>query len=192
MTTMRAEPRRSLDEERAVGGQAGVKGDGLDTAADALTGAARRSGSQAMDIVQHSLRALTDLSQPAVTIFHDQSRRAAEAMALFTGSCHKAAEDTASDVHALVAAYMRLGCGMQELQHTYANVAQRSMEAVIRGQQALLGCRSFDELAQVQQGMFRDAMRFMVEAGVDVLQTRTRAAQGAVEPLRDRAQHYRR
>ena len=170
-----------------------ARGDGQDHATEAVEAAATAASQETMrtmDMMQPSLRIAADIQQPALELVHDQTRRAADAVAQFTSAFHKATESTMDDVQALTMACTQFGTGMQEWQHACADLANISTEHTIRAQQILLGCRTPSELARAQQDLYRETVGFMVQASNKMLELSARIAQEAAKPLQGRAQKY--
>lgn len=114
-------------------------------------------------------------------------RPTADHTARMLGTYHAAIGSAAKDTEALLMAWLTLGRGAQRWQRTYLELMQRGFERFSRKPQALLGCTTFAQAANLQADMFLDLTKNLVESNTTLLQLASQIAQDASRPLQERA-----
>jgi hypothetical protein len=161
-----------------------------DTVADVTRDMTQRVADQGREAVRLGLRAVAGAQAPLADVSYDRSRRLVETTARVTDIYHDAAQRTADDVQALVGSFTSLGRGLQQYQHAYLDVLNRSLESVSRKQQDLFRANSPVELAEVQRDIYLDAVNNMLTGSTMLLQIAGQIAQEAVKPLQERARAH--
>lgn len=108
--------------------------------------AARDTMEQTHDTARQGLKAATEARGQIVEIYRDTT------------------ESTVGEVQALVQAFSQLGRGVQEMQHAWLDLLERSVTQASHRPQELLRCGSPIELAETQREIYRDGLTYMLDA----------------------------
>jgi hypothetical protein len=161
--------------------------DAAAVAADAVADITRRAADHGREAVRAGLRVVAGVQEPIADATYDQSRQFLSATARVTSAYREAAEKTAEDVQALLAAYAQLGRGMQQLQHSYFDLLHQAIERATHKPQDLLRCTSMVEFAELQRDLYRDAISTALDGSAKMFQLAGQVAQNAMQPLQGRA-----
>jgi len=104
-----------------------------------------------------------------------------------TGDAYRDSSEFATErMNALLSAYAVLASGAQEIQRTYLEVLQRSMEMAAAGQHDLMQCKSLSDVAEVQRDLMRKNLDEWLEGGSKLLHVSSRIVEDAVRPIEDK------
>ena len=91
---------------------------------------------------------------------------------------------------ALIEAFSNIGRGVQQMQHAWFDILNKSIDRAARRPQDLLRCNSPVELAEAQRDLYREGVSYMVNATTTWLNLMAQTAQEAGRPLEHRAQRH--
>jgi hypothetical protein len=154
--------------------------------AEAAVQAARTATEQSQENLNAGVQLLLQAQAPLAEVGYEQGRRFAAASARIADLYREAAERSADDTHALVAAFSSLGRGLQQWQHACFDLMSRSLERAAGRREALFRCRSAVELAEAQRDLYLDGIDTLFTSSVTLLELSSRIAQDAVRPLQER------
>ena len=115
---------------------------------------------------------------------HQMLTSAARAMDVYTDATERSAER----VQALVSSCMTLGQGLQKMQHMWFEMLDHSVGNATYKPQDLLRCKTLMEVAEVQRGLYMDAVNHAITSSSRLLELAGRTAQDAARPLQ--TQHH--
>jgi hypothetical protein len=95
----------------------------------------------------------------------------------------EAGETSSRHVHALVDSWLSLGRGIQQMQHTALQLFDRAAGQARHRPQDLLRVNSLEELAEVQRGLYLDAVNYAFDCSTRLLELATSGALAAIRPL---------
>jgi hypothetical protein len=147
---------------------------------------ARDAVGQTHDVARLGLRAAAEVPGQIAEIGHDQGRQGIKAAARVADIYRETTESTVEDVQALMMAFSSLGRGMQQMQHAWFDLLNKSIDRATRRPQDLLRCGSAVELAETQRDLYQDGVAYMVDATTTMLQLMSRTAQVAHQALENR------
>jgi hypothetical protein len=126
---------------------------------------------------------------PMPTEVSDNLRVSEEAVRK-AGNAYRESSEFATDrINALLSAYAVLANGAQEIQRTYLEVLQHSMEVATAGQREFLHCKNLSDVAELQRDLLRKNIDEWLEGGSKLLRVSGRIAEDAVRPIEDRIGH---
>jgi hypothetical protein len=186
-TTARAEDvfNRTADEARNIGSSVA---DTMARSADAAVDITQRVAEQGRDVVWLGVRTAAGVNGRFADVNYGRSHRVLESTARALETYRAAGESTAENVQALFATYLQVGRGLQQMQHAYLEILDRSLERATHKPQDLLRTKSIEEFAEVQRDLYLDAVNHAIEASSTLLQIAGRVAEEAVRPLQNRMQ----
>lgn len=126
------------------------------------------------------------VDEAAQNVAH-QSRKASDEMTHAADVYRESTEFAAERMKALLSAYSVLSGGFQEIQKTYVEVLQRSMEIAANGPRELMQCKSVSDLASVQRDLFRRGLDGWFESSSKLIGVSSRIAEDAMRPAEERA-----
>jgi hypothetical protein len=167
---------------------------------------------QARDVVERAAERLTDTAETAAETSAELGERGKEVLLLGVhtaagvggqladlsyGPGHRvlgssaqvldvyrdAAERSAERVQRLLACYMTLGCGMQQMQHAWLEMLGHSLDSAVHKPQDVLRCQNVIELAEVQRELYLDAVNRAFDGSSRLLEIAGRTVQDAVRPM---------
>jgi Phasin protein len=181
--------------ERRIGETAGAArkaaADGVEAAqrqTGEAIGATRKMAAEGHDLAHAGLSAAAEIQGQVVEMGHDQSRRGIRHAARMTDIYCGATADTADNVQALMVAFYNVGRGVQQMQHAWFDLLNRSIDNAARHPHDLLRCRSPVELAETQRDLYRDGVAYMVDATTTMLHLIGETAERAGRSLEGRAE----
>jgi len=160
--------------------------EGAETAKEqigAAAGLARDTAEQSQDLTRAGLRAAAEVHGQLADLGHDQGRRGIHAAARVADIYRDTAETTAGDVQALILAFSHIGQGVQQMQHAWLDLLERSLDQATRRPQDLLRCNSPVEFAEAQRDLYRDSVAYLVDATSTMLDVMGRTAHDASRSL---------
>jgi hypothetical protein len=119
------------------------------------------------------------MSQDGRKISEEMSTRAAD---VYRDSTEFAAER----MRVMLSAYSAIAGGLQEIQKTYVEALQRSMEMAANGPREMMQCKSFSDLASLQRDFLRRGLDEWFESGSKMIGVSSRIAEDAMRPAEDR------
>ncbi len=161
-------------------------------ATDAFSQAARDTAAQGRDVIDAGIRMMTRAQAPLADAGYHQSRRLIESSARVTDAYREAAERSAEDAQALIAACTSIGRGLQQWNHACLDLVSQSVERSAQKRQAFLQCNSVVDLAHVQRDLYLDTIDGLFTSSTTLLQLAGRIAHDALRPLQDRARESQR
>jgi hypothetical protein len=92
-------------------------------------------------------------------------------------------ERSAKGIQALFSSWMAIGCSWQQTQHAWLEVFDHSMEHATLTPQDLLRCKTLVEFAEVQRGLYIDALNHAIRSSSRMLDVMNHTAEDAIRPL---------
>jgi len=164
--------------------------EGGETAKRRVAETARESVEQARDFTQTGLDAAAGFRGRVAEIGRDQGIKGMKTAARVVDIYRETTESTAEDVQALIEAFSNIGRGVQQMQHAWFDILNRSIDQAARRPQDLLRCKSPIELAEAQRDLYREGVSYMVNATTTWLNLMAQTAQQAGRPLEQRGQRH--
>ncbi|MGH7152896.1 MAG: phasin family protein [Acetobacteraceae bacterium] len=103
----------------------------------------------------------------------------------------QATQGAGENVQALFASWLSLVRGASELQRAWLEMLGRVTENGARKPQDRLRCKSLEEMAEIQRGLYLSSLNHAMEATSMLLQIAGRVTQDAMRPLKNRARAAR-
>jgi hypothetical protein len=146
---------------------------GLDSAAaTAKIGEAARTASAA----QHRV----------AEVIAERGRELSEGVARASDVYRDSTEFAADRMNAVLSSYAVLAGGMQEVQRTYMDMLQRSIETAAQGPREFLRCTNLSEVAELQHELLKKGLDEWLDGGTKLLRVSSRIAENAVRPIEQR------
>jgi hypothetical protein len=139
------------------------------------------------DVARMGLQAAAEVQGQIADIGNDQGRQGIKAAARVTDIYRETTESTARDVQALMTAFSSFGHGVQQMQHAWFDLLNKSIDQATRRPRDLLRFGSPVELAETQRDLYRDGVAYMVDATTTMLHLMGQTAQDASRALESRA-----
>ena len=176
--------RTAMDESDEI---IGNMADTVSRTADAAVDITQRVADQGREVVWLGMRAAAGMNGRFADASYGTSHRFLEQAARMMDIYGQASDSTADSLKTLFNASLSLGRGMQQMQHTWLNLLDRSTNEAVRKPQDLLRCKSLVELADAQREMFVDNVERAIESSTTMLQVTERVVREAIGPLQSRA-----
>ena len=151
--------------------------------ADAAVEMGQRVAEQGHEVMMLGMRAAAGMNGRLAEVGCGRSHRLLGAMARALQIWHEAGDNTAENLQALFSSYLRLGQGLQQMQHVWLDMLDRTADEAAHRPQELLRCKSLEEFAEVQRNIYLGAVNRAVESSSTLLQLATQTAQQAMRPL---------
>lgn len=90
------------------------------------------------------------------------------------------------NINAFVTSGTILVKGVQELNEVLFGLARKSMEDTVNANQAILGCKNFQEMVDVQSGLAKESYDKIVSVSRKVSDLSAKLAEDVMEPINDR------
>lgn len=155
--------------------------------ADAAVDITQRVADQGREVMWLGMRAAAGMNGRLADVSYGNSHRLLQQAARVADIYGHASEAAADNLRALFASCLSLGHGMQQMQHVWLNMLDRSVNEAVHKPQDLLRCKSLVEFANTQRELYVDAIDSAMDASAALLQTAERAARSAMGPLQGRA-----
>ena len=175
---------RAVDDARDIGSSVA---DTVARSADAAVDISQRVAEQGREVIWLGVRTAAGMNSRLADANYGRSHRVLESAARALDIYREAGESTAENVQALFASYTQLGRGVQEMQHTYLQMLDRSLENAKHKPQDLLRCKSAEEFAQIQRDLYLAGINHVLESTSTLLQIAGRVAQEAARPFHSRS-----
>jgi hypothetical protein len=108
--------------------------------------------------------------------------RTAEAASRATQDATRTARDLSG---AFTNSYGVFADGIQELQHGYWRIVQKSVDIAANAPAEMMKCRSLTELSELQRDIFHRYLDGVVDANRTLMDVSVRVAENAVRPLQE-------
>ena len=151
--------------------------------ADAAVKVSQRVAEQGREVLQTGARAASDIQGRIADAGCGSGEDLLGSAASALGVYRAAGEYSASRVQALLDSWLSLGRGIQQIQHAALELMDGAAGQARHRPQDLLRVTSLEELAQVQRGLYLDAVNHAFEASTRLLELAISAAQEAIRPL---------
>jgi hypothetical protein len=151
--------------------------------ADAATVASSKVAEQGREVIMMAARTAAGVSSRVADISYGRSHTILNSTVQALDIYRDASERSAERVHALFSSYLTLGRGLQQMQHAWLEIVDRSLENASHKPQDVLRARNLVELAEVQRDLYLSTINHAVESGSRLLELAGRTAQEAVRPL---------
>ena len=147
----------------------------------------RNAMGQTHEVARMGLQAAAEVQGQIAEIGHDQGRQGIKTAVRVADIYRETTENTVGDVQALMLAFSNLGRGMQQMQHAWFDLLNKSIDHATRRPQDLLRCGSPVELAETQRDLYQDGVAYMVDATTTMLDLMSQTARDASRSLESRA-----
>jgi hypothetical protein len=142
-----------------------------------------KAADQSREVVLMGMRTAADVSSRVADIGfgrgHHFMTSAMQAADIYSGASERSVERA----QALFSSAMTFGRGLQQIQKTWLEMVDHTMQTAARKPQDLLRCNNIVELAQVQRDLYLDVVNQAIESTTRLLDLAGRTAQDAVRPL---------
>lgn len=151
--------------------------------ADAAVKMSQRVVEQGREVIMLGMCAAAGMNGRLAEVGCGSSHRALGSAARALQIWHAAGDSSAENLQALFSSYLRLGHGLQHMQHVWLDMLDRAMDEASRAPQDLLRCKSPEQFAEVQRNLYLGAVNRAVESSSTLLQLAVQTAQQAMRPL---------
>ncbi len=119
-----------------------------------------------------------------------EGRKMSEEMTTRAADVYRESTEFAAErMRAMLSTYSAIAGGLQEIQKTYVEALQRSMEMAANGPREMMQCKSFSELASLQRDLLRRGIDEWFESGSKLIGVSSRIAEDAMRPVEERMHH---
>jgi hypothetical protein len=91
------------------------------------------------------------------------------------------------DMTALLSSYSVVAKGMQEMQRTWFDAMQKSVQATAKAPETMMRCTTLSDLARTQRDLMRQGMEVLLDGNARLLRLAGKIAEDAARPIEDRA-----
>ena len=151
--------------------------------ATAAVSASQRAAGHGRDILLTGTRAAAGMSGRIADAGYESGQRLLGSVVRAFDIYREAGETSSRHVHALVDSWLSLGRGIQQMQHTALQLFDRAAGQARHRPQDLLRVNSLEELAEVQRGLYLDAVNYAFDCSTRLLELATSGALAAIRPL---------
>lgn len=185
------------DVERLLAATRKAMGDEEIAALDeGLTGAAGASAGSAEDamggMLQHGGEMIGENMRRAQRQGVEEFERGGRAMLAAAEIFGETAQLTAEDFQAIATCSTIAAGGMTELRQAWMECLSRGLRAGARASREMMGCRTIDQLADVQRSFLKESLENLLEGSAQLLRISGRISEDARRPIEDRVGHGRR
>ncbi|MDQ2804810.1 MAG: hypothetical protein M3Y41_19840 [Pseudomonadota bacterium] len=121
---------------------------------DAAVDITQRVAEQGNEVIRLGMRAAAGVNTRFADANYGRGHQVVESTARAMNIYREAGESTAENVRALVSSWTHLGRGVQQMQHAYLELLDRTMQNANRRPQDLLRAKSTEEFASVQRDLY--------------------------------------
>jgi hypothetical protein len=176
--------RAAMDESEAM---IGTVAETVSRTADAAVDITQRVADQGREVVWLGMRAAAGVNGRLADVSYGNGHRFLEQAARMMDIYGQASESTADNLKTLFNASLSLGRGIQQMQHTWLNLLDRSVNDAARKPQDLLRCKSPVEFAEAQREIFVQSIDRAIETSTTMLQLAERVVRDAIGPLQSKS-----
>ena len=130
-------------------------------------------------------RAVAAAEDPAQSAARQGQKISAEATSRATDVYRESTEFAAERMRVMLSAYSVIAGGLQEMQKTYVEALQRSMEMAASGPREMMQCKSLSDLASLQRDLLRRGLDEWFESGSKLIGVSSRIAEDAMRPVEE-------
>jgi hypothetical protein len=152
--------------------------------AQAATNMSAKAAEQSRDVLMMGVRTAAGVGSRVADISFGRGHHLMSSAAHVMDVYRDASERSAERVQALFSSAMVMGRGLQSMQHAWLEMMDHTMEHAAHKPQDLFRCKNAIEVAEVQRGLYLDAINHAFESTSRLLDLAGRTAQDAVRPLR--------
>jgi hypothetical protein len=91
------------------------------------------------------------------------------------------------DMTALLSSYSVVAKGMQEMQRTWFDAVQKSVQATAKAPETMMRCTTLSDLARTHSDLMRQGMEVLLDGNARLLRLAGKIAEDAARPIEDRA-----
>jgi hypothetical protein len=151
--------------------------------ADATAEMSSAVADQGGDVMFMGVRTAAGVGSRIADISYGRGHHLLSSVAQAMDIYRDAAERSADRLQALFASYVALGRGMQQMQHTWLETMDHTLENAVRKPQDMLRCSNVIELAEVQRDLYLEGLHHAFETNSRLLEMAGRVVQDAVRPM---------
>lgn len=175
--------RQATEDFRAVGESVA---DTMARTTDAAVEMGQRAAEQSREVMLLGIRAAAGMNGRLADASYGASR-ALGATARVLKICQQAGDDTAEHLEALFSACLTMGRGMQQIQRTYLEMLDQTVNGAAHKQRDMVHCKSIEDIVELQRDLYLDAVNRAVGSSTMLLQIAMQTAQQAMRPLQARS-----
>jgi hypothetical protein len=145
----------------------------------------QRVADQSREVIWNGMRAATGVNGRLADVGYGTSHRLLEQATHIMDIYGQASERTSEKLQSMFAAGLSLSRGVQQMQQTWLNLLDRSMNEAARKPQDLFRCKSLSELADTQRDLYVGAIDRLLESSATMLQAAERTTRDAMSRLQN-------
>ena len=153
---------------------------------DVAVNMTQRMADQGREAIWGGLRVAAGINGGLADVSYGNGHRILEQATRMMDIYGQTSERTTENLQALFAASLSLSRGAQQIQHTWLNLLDQSMNEAVRKPQDLFRCKSLAEVADVQRDLYVGAVDRALESSAALLRVCERVARDALGPLQNR------
>src|SRR5262249_18757198 len=142
---------------------------------------------EAVQAAQQAAHKVAEGQRHLADTITEQSGRTLESVAQ-AGEIYRDATGAATpDGSPLLSAASVVAKGMQEMQRTWIEAVQQSLQTSARAPQTMLRCKTFSEIAETHRDLLRESMDAWMQGNARLLRLAGKIAEDAARPIEGRA-----
>jgi phasin family protein len=149
----------------------------------------RRMGEAATEQGRRTFETAADTQRRVADSAAEQGGRVLAALSRAGEIYRSAIAATAEDMTALLSSYSVVVRGMQDVQRTWLETVQRSVQSSVRAPQTMIGASDPCEVAQRQHDLMRESMDALLEGNGRLLHQVGKLVEDAARSIEERARH---
>jgi hypothetical protein len=163
----------------------GNAADTMSHTAEVAVDITQRVAEQSREVIWNGMRAAAGVNGRLADVGYGTSHRFFEQATRVMDIYGQASERATEKLQSLFAASLSLTRGAQQMQQTWFNLLDRSVNEAVRKPQDLLRCKSLSELADTQRDLYIGAVDRAIESSAAMLQAAERTARDALSRLQN-------
>src|SRR5919206_4536209 len=183
-------PHKNNDEKTDRATQAAAEA--ARAAADEAANASQQIAQASAEIAQSSAETVRQIVQSGLNVATQTAERSVEQFTWIFGLSGERAEETAQqssrNIKAIAECNAVLAQGFQNISREWASLAQDQLRRNLDAFNALLRCRSLQDVVAVQSGLVRDSLELTVTNGRQIAELSVEVASEAAEKIRAEAE----
>jgi hypothetical protein len=183
-------PHKNTDEKTDRAAQAATAA--ARAAADEAANASQQMAQASAEIAQSNAETVRQIVQSGLNVATQAAERSVEQFTWFFGLSGERTEETAQqssrNIKAIAECNAVLAQGFQNISREWASLAQEQLRKNLDAFNALLRCRSLQDVVAVQSGLIRDSLELTVTNGRQIAELSVEVASEAAERIRAEAE----
>jgi hypothetical protein len=167
---------RTVDEAGVMGSS---MADTMTRSVEATMDLSQRVAEQGRDAVRFGMRTAGSVNSQLADTSYDRSHRVLQSTTRALEIYREAGESSAEKMQTLFASWTTFGRGLLQMQLTYLQLLDRTLQGASHKPQDLLRAKSLEEFAAIQRDLYIDTVNYALGASSTLLQMAAGVAQEA-------------